>query len=146
MTAMAVSTVLVLLPAAAPVNGDGDGGWTGAPVPLGEPATAPDPGLEPEPDPEEPKPRPADATGTPAALGAMTKVLLLVVGNGAALGLAMMGALDGELEGGLEEAGAVVEVKVGAGVEVPGVERLEGETSGMGTCEVRAWVVLAKVW
>jgi len=64
--------VLILLPLAPPVKGDGEAGEIGAPVPLG-----------PEPDPAGPDPT---AGETPVPLGATTTVAL-PVGNGAAEGV-----------------------------------------------------------
>ncbi len=71
MTAMPANSVLALLPFAAPVNGDGEGGDTGAPVPLGEPETM---GGEP-----------AGGMGMLVPLGAATGVVVPagVVGKGA---------------------------------------------------------------
>lgn len=71
MTATPANRAFVFLPAAAPTNGDGEGGWTGAPVPLGAAE--------------------AEAIGgagtTPVPLGAAGVLLERVVGKGAVLEL-----------------------------------------------------------
>ncbi len=66
---MPAKMVLILLPSAPPVKGDGEAGKIGAPVPLG-----------PEPEPADPDPTGGE---TPVPLGATTTVAL-PVGNGAA--------------------------------------------------------------
>lgn len=58
---------------------------------------------------------------------------------------------DGPEESGLEEArgvdkGMLVEVEVALEVVLPAVERMVDEVSEIGTCDVNARVVPAKVW